>query len=177
MHKRSLAGSDNPHYKHGKANTKEYHTWARIKQRTSNPNNASSRLYLYKGIRVCDRWINSFENFFEDMGYAPSPKHSIDRIDSNGNYEPSNCRWATAKVQSNNTSRNKNITFNGITKTQTEWAESVGISSQALEKRLMKWSLVKALTEPRNEKKVTHYWNKRTKLWGRVTSALLYCFQ
>jgi hypothetical protein len=60
------------------------------------------RLYVLRGITVCERWLHSFENFFADMGKKPSPKHSIDRKNNNGNYEPGNCRWATAKEQRQN---------------------------------------------------------------------------
>ena len=88
--------------------TKEYKTWTSIKQRCYNPKTIGFHNYGGRGIRVCDRWLNSFENFFADMGCAPSPKHSIDRFpDNDGNYEPSNCRWATHKEQQNNTRKTK----------------------------------------------------------------------
>ena len=88
--------------------TKEYKTWTSIKQRCYNPKHIGYKNYGGRGIQVCDRWLNSFENFFADMGKAPSSKHSIDRFPNNdGNYEPSNCRWATAKEQNNNTRKTK----------------------------------------------------------------------
>lgn len=88
---------------HGEAaywrRTKEYRTWKGIRHRCR-PNGEKG--YADRGITVCERWLASYENFLADMGRAPSPKHSIDRIDNDGNYEPGNCRWATALVQNRN---------------------------------------------------------------------------
>jgi hypothetical protein len=102
------------------------------------------------GINVCPRWLNSFENFFSDMGYRPSKKHSIDRIDNNGNYEPENCRWATSKEQARNTRSNNLFEYNGESKCLSQWAEDFGISYKMLHLRLTRrnWSLEKALTTP-----------------------------
>src|SRR5579863_7091724 len=77
----------------------EYITYAGMKQRCSNPRASSYQWYGGRGITVCSRWWTSFANFIADMGPRPSPKHSLDRIDSNGNYEPNNCRWATVAEQ------------------------------------------------------------------------------
>jgi hypothetical protein len=80
----------------------EYVTWAGMKQRCLNPHCADYKRYGGRGIGICERWRNSFENFFTDMGPKPSPKYSIDRIDNDGNYEPGNCRWATSGEQQTN---------------------------------------------------------------------------
>lgn len=79
----------------------EYRTWGDMWTRCRNPNAASFKYYGARGITVCDRW-KSFDNFYADMGSRPSGKHSIDRIDNDGNYEPGNCRWATLAVQNSN---------------------------------------------------------------------------
>jgi len=86
--------------KHGKTHTRVYKVWLNMRQRCLNPNNKNYDRYGGRGITICDRW-QIFENFLKDMG-NPLPKHSLDRIDNNGNYEPSNCRWTTADVQSYN---------------------------------------------------------------------------
>jgi hypothetical protein len=81
--------------------TPEYNTWANMLSRCRNPKNDRYRDYGERGITVCERWLR-FENFLVDMGLRPSDRHSIDRINNDGNYEPLNCRWATSSEQNNN---------------------------------------------------------------------------
>jgi hypothetical protein len=88
----------------------EYLVWCHIHTRCNNPKNKDWANYGGRGITVCERW-DDFENFLADMGLKPSPKHQIDRIDNDGNYEPSNCRWATKVQQANNTRRNRSLTI------------------------------------------------------------------
>ena len=80
---------------------KEYNRWRAMIRRCADPQAPSFKYYGGKGVRVCDRWMD-FENFLDDMGLAPGPGYSIDRINGSGNYEPSNCRWATAVEQTDN---------------------------------------------------------------------------
>lgn len=119
------------HTTHGLSGRKnrppEYSIWNGIKQRCLNTKSISYKSYGGRGIKVCDRWKKSFPNFLEDMGKRPTNKHSIDRINNNGNYEPSNCRWATIKEQTRNTRTNRLITIKGETKCLSEWVEFLGL--------------------------------------------------
>jgi hypothetical protein len=118
--------------KHGLIKTSEYSSWYNMKTRCLNPNSTNYSKWGGRGITICDRWIDSFENFLRDMGNKPSPKHSLDRKDLNGNYEPLNCRWATKEEQMNNMSTNKRITHNNSTKTLSEWSMEINIKYDRL---------------------------------------------
>ncbi len=117
--------------------------------RCTNERNKFFHNYGGRGITVCDRWRDSFENFLADMGPRPSEQHSIDRIDNNGNYEPGNCRWATKKQQLHNLRRNHFMTFNGETLVMAEWARRIGATPQGIIARLNNgWSDERALGTP-----------------------------
>jgi hypothetical protein len=126
----------------------EYATWCAMHSRCRRPRNASYARYGGRGIRVCERW-NSFENFLADMGPRPSLAHQIDRVDNNGNYEPSNCKWSSISEQANNRCTNRNITVGGETLTVVQWAHRLGVSTRVIWWRLgAGWSEEQAVTEP-----------------------------
>lgn len=91
--------------KHGLSHLPEYAVWKAMRYRCNDSRSGDFPRYGGRGISVCDRWENSFEDFLADMGERPFPKAQIDRIENDGNYEPGNCRWTTAKVNANNKSR------------------------------------------------------------------------
>lgn len=111
----------------GRQQTSVYMRWVRMVQRCTNPNDKAYKHYGGRGIKVCDRWLESFENFLADMRDRPTPQHSIDRIDNNGDYTPDNCRWATWKEQANNKRTNIKLAFGAETKTIGQWADYLGL--------------------------------------------------
>lgn len=117
-------------------NMREYNIWRSIKTRTSNTNTDDADRYINRGIICCDSWVNSFEQFYSDMGPCPEG-YSIDRIDPNGNYCPENCRWANATTQSQNRGDfNKVFSYNGETHVLKEWARILNIKYTTLYQRL-----------------------------------------
>lgn len=134
---------------HGMTKTPEFRAWTGMIQRCYNANHSAHPRYGGRGIKVCDRWVDSFENFFEDMGARPR-KGTLDRIDNNGDYTPENCRWATRKDQANNRSSNHLITACGETKTISEWAKALGTSDSTIRNRIrvLGWSKEDAVTTP-----------------------------
>lgn len=133
---------------HNKTNTRLYHIWCDIKKRCYNSNYKSYKNYGLRGIAVCDEWLSDFMNFYDwAMSHGYDDTLTIDRIDVNGNYEPSNCRWATLKQQARNTRRNRYYTINGVTHCLSEWCEIYNINHKRVECRLNKlnWSIEEAL--------------------------------
>lgn len=132
---------------------KEYTVWWRMKFRCTNNKSPDYKDYGGRGISVCDKWMESFDNFIKDMGPRPSDLHSIGRIDNDGNYCPDNCRWETNWQQSRNKRNNVNITFNGRTMVLQDWANEIGICWTSLYERLQKYPLELALKPIKKEKK------------------------
>lgn len=131
---------------HGYARTPEHNTWLNMRQRCYNPNASGYHGYGGRGIKVCERW-KRFEHFLADMGPRPSSDYSIDRVDNNGNYEPSNCRWVDTDIQRRNTRRNILFTFHGITMTVGDWAAKQGLKPFTVYSRINRdgWSPEEAL--------------------------------
>jgi hypothetical protein len=134
--------------KHGRSGTPLYRVWSQMHDRCYLRSAPNYLWYGGRGIRVVDRW-HEFENFLADMGERPKGM-SIDRIDSNGDYGPENCRWATKAEQSRNTRRNRFVTHEGRTQTVTDWERELGVNSDTIGKRLRKgWSVERAIAPSR----------------------------
>jgi hypothetical protein len=119
---------------HGMSYTREYQSWEQMRVRCENQASPAYKWYGGRGISVCDRW-RSFENFYEDMGARP-PATSLDRIDSNGNYEPWNCRWADSKRQQRNRTNNRIETYGGVTAPVSELCERFGVNHFTVRSRM-----------------------------------------
>ena len=145
--------------KHRMSDTRLYRTWDSMKSRCYRKSTAPYKNYGGRGITVCDEWRLSFIAFRDwAMSHGYADNLSLDRIDYNGNYEPSNCRWVTIKEQENNRRNNTLLEFGGVVRTQSEWSEVLEIPTHVIHNRLLRgWSIEKALTtKPRKyEKKGT----------------------
>lgn len=131
--------------KHGMHKSPEYKAWKQMIQRCTNPREKRYARYGGRGIRVCERW-RIFENFFSDLGPRPSSRHSIDRKNNDGDYEPCNCRWASRVQQMRNFSRNRLIRFRGVTRCLQEWADDLQITPSTLSVRISQRGVEAALT-------------------------------
>lgn len=146
--------------KHGMTASPEYRSWRGMKHRCCNKKATGYENYGGRGITVCERWLGSFENFFADMGRRPDPveNYELDRIDNEGNYEPSNCRWATIKQQANNRrkksrlgvrSNSRFIEYNGETVILADLARRFDISYHRLHQRIASgWDVQRAISTP-----------------------------
>lgn len=137
--------------RHGKITHRLYDTWTAMHDRCRRPKHIAFPRYGGRGIKVCDRW-QDFSLFLADMEPSWQAGLTLDRIDNDGPYSPGNCRWSTVKTQMRNKSTNRLLTFDGATRPLSEWAEVIGISSNALQLRLHKgWPIERALTTPPRE--------------------------
>ena len=128
--------------------TRAYYAWRSMKARCYNEGNASFQHYGGRGIAVCDRWLHSYDSFYEDMG-DPPPGMSLDRKNTDGDYTPGNCKWSTVTEQLNNQRRNVQITHSGKTMTVAEWARTIGVSYATLHRRLKRMDVGRALSAAR----------------------------
>lgn len=134
--------------RHGLTNSREFQTWTGMISRCTNPRDYRYKRYGGRGIEVCDAWFD-FEVFLADVGYRPFPSAELDRIDNDGNYEPGNVRWTTAKQNNNNRSNCRYIEHHGQRLTMTQWAERAGMNPATLRARLESgWPVDMALARP-----------------------------
>jgi hypothetical protein len=129
---------------HGMTNTGTYKSWSSMKDRCYQPAHSEYKRYGGRGINVCERWKNSFENFYEDMGERPY-KHSLERIDPNTGYSPDNCKWATVKEQANNKRSNVMLMIDGRRQSLSLWVDEFGLNYETVYARLKRgWSVERA---------------------------------
>lgn len=134
--------------KHGMVKSRIFKIWAGMRKRCMNPNCFAYKDYGGRGITICKRW-DKFDLFYEDMGKTYSDNLSLDRINPNGNYEPTNCRWATMKQQNNNRRNNRIVKCDGIEKTLAQWSEISGIHPTTISNRIkVGWDIVDAIYKP-----------------------------
>lgn len=142
---------------HGMEGTPEYKAWSSMRSRCSNPNNASYSRYGGRGIRVSKEW-DDFSTFLNDVDMRPSPIHSLERKDNDGDYGKGNCRWATPTEQANNRSTNRKLTAFGRTLGLSEWGAATGMNPDTIARRIDRWGwpVRDALTLPIKRKNSRH---------------------
>jgi hypothetical protein len=136
--------------------TPEYRSWSQMKNRCANPKCNRWKNYGGRGIVVCAAWRDSYQQFLCDMGRRPTPSHSLDRLDVDGNYEPGNCRWATDSEQARNTTETVRLTADSKSLTFWEWSNLTGISERTLRSRHYErgWDDVSVVTRPVRRQKI-----------------------
>lgn len=134
---------------HGMSGTAEFMCWSDMKRRCNDPTRPQFKDYGARGVSVCKAW-DTFEQFFADMGLRPGPEYSLDRIDNDGNYCKTNCRWATKVEQQRNKATNRVLVYRGESKTLAGWVEHLNIPRSLVSDRLNKfgWSVEDALEVP-----------------------------
>lgn len=145
-------------FRHGLDNSPEHNSWVSMKNRCNNPNNRSYKNYGGRGITVCERWMESFDNFMKDMGNKPGDQYSIDRRNNNAGYCKDNCKWSDKKEQANNRrpkenppAKTKALTINGETRLLEEWYSIYGTDRVLYYTRKERgWDEIEAISTPRN---------------------------
>ena len=130
---------------HGRSHLVEYNTWKKMIARCTDSSVEKYDNYGGRGIKVCAEWLNSFENFYADLGKRP-PNTSLGRKDNNGDYGPANCSWESIEQQANNKSNTRKVTYNGETKSVAQWAKELDINKYTLYSRLNVMSVERAMT-------------------------------
>lgn len=159
----------------GMSGSPEYKVWQQIKERCYNPKNKAYRNYGSRKIEVCERWLESFNNFYEDMGARPFKGATVERIDNAKGYSKDNCKYATRHEQMANCRTTRLLSLNGETKCMSQWARDIGVDTKTLAYRLKQgWTLEKALTTPATPPEETRakmiYFNGETRSiagWSR----------
>lgn len=141
---------------HGRSKTRLYYSWLHMRSRCEKPQNPKYPRYGGRGIKVCDRW-KKFENFLADMGEKPTSSHTLDRKDSNGNYEPGNCRWASQVTQQRNRTNNIKVDYQGTMVTLDELSIMLGVQKHTLYARYSGRSAVDLFAKGRAKKKPRPY--------------------
>jgi hypothetical protein len=152
---------------HGLSKSPTYKSWLAMKTRCTNPNTPKFYNYGGRGITYDPKW-ETFEGFYADMGERPSLKYSLDRIDPDGNYTPSNCRWATVGEQNSNKRDNVRHEFRGESKTLAEWSKELNLDKKRVYHRYycLNWDLERVLTTPVN--KINHKGKCKIEYQGKV---------
>jgi len=141
---------------HGMTGTPTYKSWQAMKDRCYRTSHIEYKRYGAVGIKVCKRWLDSFENFLQDMGERPLGM-SLERKDSTKNYLPSNCKWADAYEQANNRRNNRMISCNGITQTLAQWSRKIDVKATTISLRIKRgWSVERALNFMENGNEPVH---------------------
>ena len=156
--------------KHGAIGTREYVTYSAMKSCCYNPKDKRYDRYGGRGITICSRWMESFNNFLSDMGQKPSKEHSIERLEVDKGYEPGNCIWATLSEQANNRSNNTRIEINSVTKNLTQWSRETGVCRTVILRRMKRGLSGEALVAQTKPTRITFNgitdsfagWAKRT---------------
>jgi len=147
-----LARSGLSNLRHGKRHNRVYNVWCNMKARCSNKQHPAYQNYGGRGIGVASEW-QSFENFLQDVGEPPSPKHTLDRINNNGHYEPGNVRWTSRAVQSRNNRSNILVTIGDTTKCLHDWCDDYQISPGSVYRRLANGEdIVSAIVRPKDSR-------------------------
>lgn len=157
---------------HGCTNHPLYFVWKTMKQRCRNEKCKSFPNYGGRGIKMCDRWFDSFIAFFEDMGEKPSDAHSLERIDNDGDYVTENCRWATRREQNRNQRSNKLFTFEGKTQCMTDWAVELGVNMQTLRRRIKRGLPLSGILTAKDGREKTLKFEGKSYAWCALAAHL-----